>query len=282
MTDPLNRRRRLTERLGVNTPPKLRMDEVSQELRMSVWNTLHDLYGNYTTFFGMRARDIARDLRWETARYGANYGALVDRLKGEFLNQGGPALDFYELLDIVARGLEGVPGAVGDDYWRLWNTVLEGDGAHYRFVGGELVPLTNQDELSEIEHATKSPSQAVREHISAALRMLATRPNPDVRNAIKEAISAVEAALKVTTGRAAGDLRDALPPFEAQFGQLHGAFRGAIEKLYAYTSDEKGVRHSLLEADAKVDLDDARFMVVACSALCNFLIARAAARGWKS
>jgi hypothetical protein len=101
-----------------------------------------------------------------------------------------------------------------------------------------------------------------------------------VRNAIKEAISAVEGALKVTTGREKGDLRDALPEFEAKYGQLHKAFRGAIEKLYAYTSDEKGVRHSLLEDDAKVDLDDARFMVVACSALCNFLVARAAAKGW--
>jgi hypothetical protein len=81
----------------------------------------------------------------------------------------------------------------------------------------------------------------VREHISTALDKFSERPEADVRNAIKEAISAMESALKVTTGRTKGDLRDALPDFERKFGALHPAFRGALEKLYAFTSDEKGV-----------------------------------------
>ena len=72
----------------------------------------------------------------------------------------------------------------------------------------------------------------------------------------------------------------ALPIFEQKSGSLRGAFRDCIEKLYGYTSDEKGIRHALLEKDAKVDLGDARFMVIACSALSNFLVARATSKGW--
>jgi quinol monooxygenase YgiN len=38
-------------------------------------------------------------------------------------------------------------------------------------------------------------------------------------------------ARSATTGRTKGDLRDALPEYEAKFGAMHGAFRAAIEKL---------------------------------------------------
>jgi hypothetical protein len=46
--------------------------------------------------------------------------------------------------------------------------------------------------------------------------------------------------------------------------------------LYGYTSNEHGLRHGLLEADAKAGFAEAKFMIVACSAFVSFLIARAA------
>jgi hypothetical protein len=49
----------------------------------------------------------------------------------------------------------------------------------------------------------------------------------------------------------------------------------AFRKLYGYTSDEKGIRHSLLEEAAKVHAEDARFMIVACSAFVNLLFVKA-------
>ena len=55
---------------------------------------------------------------------------------------------------------------------------------------------------------------------------------------------------------------------------MHAALRQALEKLYGYTSDEKGVRHALLD-EATVDEADARFMMVACSAFVTYLICRA-------
>jgi hypothetical protein len=44
----------------------------------------------------------------------------------------------------------------------------------------------------------------------------------------------------------------------------------SFNKLYGYTSDHGGIRHALTEADA-VDFEDAKFMLVACSALVNFV-----------
>jgi hypothetical protein len=60
--------------------------------------------------------------------------------------------------------------------------------------------------------------------------------------------------------------------------ELHGALKSAFNKLYGYTSDEDGIRHAILE-EKEVGFDEAKYMIVACSAFVNFLISKAAATG---
>lgn len=45
----------------------------------------------------------------------------------------------------------------------------------------------------------------------------------------------------------------------------------AFAALYGYTSDSGGIRHSLLEDDISVSFEDAKFMLVSCSAFINYL-----------
>lgn len=60
---------------------------------------------------------------------------------------------------------------------------------------------------------------------------------------------------------------------------MHRALLDAFEKLYAYTSDEKGIRHSLVLADnQKVGFDEALFFVSACSAFIAYLSSKAKAK----
>ena len=54
-----------------------------------------------------------------------------------------------------------------------------------------------------------------------------------------------------------------------------GSLWGRFVQLYGYTSDEDGIRHAILNDDAVVGLDEAKFFLVACSAFVNFLIAKA-------
>jgi len=44
--------------------------------------------------------------------------------------------------------------------------------------------------------------------------------------------------------------------------------------MYGYTSDADGIRHKLLD-EATIDFEDAKFMLVSCSAFVNLLRARA-------
>jgi hypothetical protein len=56
---------------------------------------------------------------------------------------------------------------------------------------------------------------------------------------------------------------------------FHPAFKQSLEKLYTWTKDASGIRHSIKDATS-VTKADAQFMVVACSAFANYLFAREA------
>ncbi len=52
---------------------------------------------------------------------------------------------------------------------------------------------------------------------------------------------------------------------------LHPALKLAFEKLYAFSSDEGGIRHALEEDSIPIDFHDAKFMMIACSAFINYV-----------
>ena len=57
--------------------------------------------------------------------------------------------------------------------------------------------------------------------------------------------------------------------------KLHPALEKAYEAMYGYTSDKDGIRHSLSEESA-LGFEDAKFMLVSCSAFINLLIEKTA------
>lgn len=64
----------------------------------------------------------------------------------------------------------------------------------------------------------------------------------------------------------------------AKRAEIHKGLQSGFLKLYGYTSDEGGIRHAILE-EKSIGFDEAKFMLVACSAFVNFLIGKAEACG---
>lgn len=154
----------------------------------------------------------------------------------------------------------------------LCNSVLERERSGYRFVGLQIAPIIDSAEVAAVEEAGSSSLLGVRAHIQRALELLSDRENPDFRNSIKESISAVESACKTIAGNGSADLAAALQVVNSRH-PMHAAFREALKRLYGYTSDEDGIRHGIMDESA-VDFADAKFMLVACAAFCNFLLMR--------
>jgi len=139
----------------------------------------------------------------------------------------------------------------------------------YRFINGLITRITEEHEVAEIEQALESSNGPVHKHIRRSLELLSDRKAPDYRNSIKEAISAVESLVILTLKAEKGTLGQLIKKLENEIG-LHPALRTAFSNLYGYTSDQAGIRHALTEAE-KVDFNDAKFMLVVCSAFINFV-----------
>jgi hypothetical protein len=154
------------------------------------------------------------------------------------------------------------------------NQIFERELSGFRFVAGLIAPVTNKEEVDQIEKAIQTSPGPVQEHLNQALTLLSDRANPDFRNSIKESISAVESACSLIAGKKA-TLSDALKKMkEAGVVSLHPALASAFDKLYGYSSDAEGIRHALMD-EPNLNLDDAMFMLVACSAFINYIQAKA-------
>lgn len=154
------------------------------------------------------------------------------------------------------------------------NSVLERENSAYRFVNREIVQITSEEEIKTIEEATNSKFKSTNTHIQTALQLMSDKKNPDFRNSIKESISAVEATCNSLLKDSSKTLGQALNELEKRdIVKFHKAEKAAFASLYGYTSESEGIRHALLEEN-NLDFEDAKFMLVACSAFCNYLIAK--------
>ncbi len=160
------------------------------------------------------------------------------------------------------------------------NTTLERENSGYRFIENQFVPITDRTEIAEVEEGLSATSSnffsPAKEHLSSAVQMLSDRENPDYRNSIKESISAVESISNILSGKKNGGLKPALNELQKQnILTLHPALKSGFENLYGYTSDDSGIRHALM-GESTARYEDAKYMLVACSAFVNYLIARTA------
>lgn len=154
------------------------------------------------------------------------------------------------------------------DFIELCNEVLEKEKSGYRFIGKQIVPITDKIEIMEVEEAPSSPFGAVQEHIQKAISLMSDKQKPDFPNSIKESISTVEAMCRIICSKDA-TLGDALDMIEKEEKvKMHGALKRAFDSLYGYASSAGGIRHAhgLLDNEAELKLEDAKFMLISCSA----------------
>lgn len=147
--------------------------------------------------------------------------------------------------------------------------------AAYRIVNSDTIVAIGTEEQAEaftraIADTGDISASGARRHLidaGAALR------KGDWAGCVRESIHAVEAmAVRIAPGT--DTLGKALSVIERQ-GHLHGSLKSAFNVLYAYASDEQGVRHALVFSDAaNVDEADALFMLGACAAFVSYLAAR--------
>ena len=179
----------------------------------------------------------------------------------------------YELIEIyIARILE---TSKKDEFISQVNRILEEENSGYRMIAEIFVPITNEVELSAVEETLFSSFDVVEKHMKKALSLYSDRLHPDYENCVKESISAVESMCCIITGESGktATLGATLKKLEKHGIHIHEAMKSAFEKLYGYTSDENGIRHGGINFMG-ASSDDARYMLISCSAFINYLTAQ--------
>lgn len=280
---------RFSERIGVVKAGRvLQVDSMSESLRNSLWNVLLQLYEDDKDRYWKRAADyIARFFR----KVPADDLPYQDHKLREWVKAYFFGLSWHEVYDLVEfivdnhRGMttisygegysQAVPHRVNTDRLiAMFNATLERELSGFRFVQAVLSPITDPVEMEAIEEAAEASRKAglhgAQKHIETAVELLGKRPEPDYRNAIKEAISAVESVVRMMTGSASVDA--ALKALASKV-DIHKALRAGFSNLYGFTSDGDGIRHAIMDQPT-VGFPEAKYMIVACSAFVHYLIAK--------
>jgi hypothetical protein len=186
----------------------------------------------------------------------------------------------YDFVEFVANNYH--PEWVNDQnkmFMISCNSILERELPAYRFVGGILSRITAEEEIAEVDKALEETDsiKPINVHIKRAIELFADKKKPDYRNSIKESISAVEAICNLIIGNDHSTLGGALKKIESKV-VIHPALKSAFSALYGYTSSADGIRHALLD-QSKLDFEDAKFMLVSCSAFVNYLMIKSSKAG---
>ena len=150
----------------------------------------------------------------------------------------------------------------------------------YRVVSHCIVDITSEEEMAAISEAIENSKDNVSEHLQRAVMHYSARPNPDVRNSIKESISAVEAVCRELTGETT--LGKALKHLEDNGVVIHKMLKEGFTKFYVYTNDaDSGIRHALMDDEGAYvpSKDEAYYMLEACSTFVNYLRRKVAEKG---
>lgn len=254
----------------------IQTNDLNQDSRVAIWNCL------YTGFFGNTDK-FAPALRCASAiwreylnrsadkepHYSKDYPStksLLAHIKTIILQE-----HWYRVYDLIEFIIKRT--GVSFDVTSNINRVFKNKNIGYTIIDDVVTPISNEMEVESLQNSIDAGTDSSRAHFERSLLLLTNREQPDFRNSIKESISAIESLCKKISGNDKGTLGDCLKTIEDK-GHIHPAMKRAFQQLYGYTSDQGGIRHALTDGSEEPTLEDARYMLVICSAFSNYLISK--------
>ena len=273
-----------SERHGLVPERSIQINSVDNQLRNRLWNYFFnnefvEKYDGLSFDWESSNYDIVEDMldlfgfKYEDPDLGSGHFHNKQALE-EFLT----TCDWNYVYDFIEKYLSLLSADEGHRVASELNELLEEEKSGYRIIcetcNGEscflVSPITDNEELDSIQEALNSGLRSVDTSMKKALALYSDRKTPDYANSIKESISAVESMLAHVTGKEA-TLSSNLKQLDKVNLYLHPAFKEALGKLYGFMSNSSGIRHGGHSEPLHATEQNARFMLVICSAFINYL-----------
>lgn len=268
---------------------ELRPDKISENLKRRIWNIVQKCIESPGTFgifyrYNDECRRVDRhdfiEILWDEF-FKEDLSMLRNNYRSGFFIEGRDVyrsdsirdkfymLKWYKIYDLI----EFIMNRFRPDekFISPLNEIFEDERTLYRIIDNLVTPITSKKEVEEIEKALNidDPYQTVKIHLEKSLEYYSKRPKADPKNSIKESISALEALSRIILNNPKGTLGKLTEKLS-----IHPAFREAINKLYGWTSDEGGIRHSETGEKISSGEEEALFMLVLSSAFVNYIISK--------
>lgn len=259
------------------------IDSIDNILRTELWNAYYLFILNageprdsyYTHEYDILQRSLwIHFFKKPLDDYPYNYSELKNFVRKHIEN--GLWNKVYEFFESLFRNIENKKIYRTKDFENYINNSLRNNNAGYTLTRNKFIRVTNEAEIEELKqtqsHAEQNDLSGIQEHLNSAIDFLSQKPKPDYRNSIKESISMVEVISRIIEPNE-NTLGKALNKLEKN-EKINATLKVGFEKLYAYTNDKNGIRHALMEEN-RIDYEDAKFFLIACSSFTNYLIQKA-------
>lgn len=286
-----------SEREGIDPKPILEKHDMPERLRNRLWNVMDKLFIPSQDFkeevTSMRNNsDFDQPFGISTKTYNANNIGLHNAIWENFLGRRRLDSDIYlvEIKDfkvILIKNCDQHWYRIYDfieflyQYWKKnppefsladitdeFNMVLSEEKSAYKIVSGQFRPIISDMEISEIDTATQMPYAEPKAHLDKAIKFYAHRENPDYANSIKESMSALESLAKIVLKTNKGTLGKLVTKLENK-KIIPTTLKQACDKLYGFANE---FRHGQSQSGKDATESEARFILVTCSTMLNFII----------
>ena len=263
-------------------PEPMQLEKISDDLRREIWNVIRERLLRHrshwvTGYFDDQGKRFSERVlgklnQLPEDQVSTNYENVLNAFKQAAL-QGkfNHVLDLVEIIVNDRDATEELKERLKELFDHSAAYRLDTSQRPYRFF-----PQTSKEQGAAVRHAIETLRQDGMEGAATHLRQAAEHINAGQHgDSIADSIHAVESVAKKIDQRANKTLGPALDSLEKAGLLKHSALKEAFRKLYGYTSDEQGIRHSLLEKNAPdVGLDEAMFMFGACASFAAYLVGK--------
>jgi len=266
-------------RMGIEEQPIVLIEELHDGLRTAFWNLFHlrfiekyhALRGDagayrererYDAYF----RSLYMTFDLEVDKY--NETEFFELIKSEFLSA--DYFEIFQLLEDIIKLCKTYQPPKAQEFLDGIQNAFEKWNSPYRFHKGEIIPISNQEEIEELRNvelnAIELHLESVEKHLLQAIKHL--KPNGDLRNSIKESFLMVESVARLIAPKT-NSLGDALNKLD-KAKKINPVLKAGFEKMYGYSNGPDGIRHALMEKE-DLSMEDARYFLISCSAFTNYL-----------
>ena len=257
-------------------PRPLNLGALNDEARIDFWNAFYVVDREHRNRFDEVDDAWSQILSWTHARhfrepldeFSPRFHSIEFRYKSHFLNQ--PYDKVFDLLTFLLR-LANIPVTFKAEIKFAFESNLLAyviDATEQATIYPATTPEEGKAVIEAVHELNDNGLHGPRNHLIESATFI---NQGHWAKSVHESISAVESVARQiapgtsTLGAALNELR--------RDGLLeHPALEQGLAKLYGYTSDEQGVRHSLLDQNqSNVGQDEAVFMLGACASFASYL-----------